>query len=96
VSEAKTRKERTAQRIEGELIRENGTVEGCLIETYHFPLEYVRYTKGDDGYVSIVADGPGYNWETRIAATHVVRLARTLVEATPELEALAAPPTKGR
>lgn len=76
-------------RMHSEGIRDDGTVEGVVIETFFSPLEYVRYAPGTDGYVRFVSDGPGYHQETRMAATDVVRLARKLVEETPELEEFA-------
>lgn len=72
-------------RLQAEGIREDGTVEGCFIETHYSPLEYIRFTPGADGYVKIVSDWMDVHIETRVAATDIVRLAAKLVEATPEL-----------
>jgi hypothetical protein len=53
-------------RLLTEHIREDGTVEGCMVETYFLPLEYVTVTPGEDGYLSVVGDGGAINYEMRL------------------------------
>jgi hypothetical protein len=53
-------------RLLTEHIREDGTVEGCMVETYFLPLEYVTVTPGEGGYLSVVGDGGAINYEMRL------------------------------
>lgn len=49
-----------------ERIRKDGTIEGCAIETHFLPVDYVRVVPGEGGYLRIVGDGPGINYEMRL------------------------------
>jgi len=44
-------------------IRKDGTVEGHIVETHYLPCKGAR---GDDGFLRVIADGNGYDIETRI------------------------------
>jgi hypothetical protein len=70
--------EPTATSREG--IREDGTVEGYVVETHHLPLESARIVAGEDGYLAIVGDGGGINYEVRVPLRLIERVAALVQE----------------
>ncbi len=56
-------------------IREDGTVEGCFIETHWLPLDYATLVPGDeDGYFRFVGDGSGINYEIRVPIKSILKV----------------------
>lgn len=67
-------------------VDEHGIVEDCIVETYIIPIDYFDAVPGPEGYLRVILDGPGHNYECRIPVEildHLVRAVLADPEATP-------------